>query len=125
MKTLRQHIEDREPISRISDQELRESFVGKGFAISQNRQHASNKTKLFSTISKIQNDCRQGVSESDESKKIDLLFQIGFEFAAALKLYAEMSTNTNNISTTAVLDTENIQKSIEMIVSKLIAKPRS
>ena len=122
MKTVRQIIEDREPISRISDQELCESFVGKGFAISQNRQHASYKTKLFSTISKIQNDCRQGVSEGDESKKIDLLFQIGFEFAAALKLFAEMSTNTNNISTTAVLDAENIQKVIDIALSKLPKK---
>jgi len=122
MKTGRQLIDSREPISRISDQELSESFLGKGFSLSQNRQHASNKTKLLSTISKIQNDCRQGVSEVDESKKIDLLFQIGFEFATALKLFAEMSANTNNISTTAVLDAENIQKVIDIALSKLPKK---
>lgn len=122
MKTVRQIIEDREPISRISDQELRESFVGKGFAISQNRQHAANKTKLLSAITKIQGDCRQGVHEDDQQKKIDLLFQVAYEFAGTLKIFAEMSANTNNVCTTGVLDTENIQKIIESALSKMPKK---
>ena len=122
MKTMRQLIEEREPITRISDQELRESFVGKGFAISQNRQHASNKTKLTSTLSKVQNLCQTGVHEDDESKKIDLLFQVGFELANAFKTFAEMSANTNNISTTAVLDAENIQRVLDVALSKLPKK---
>ena len=109
---MRQIIEDREPISRISDQELRESFVGKGFAIAQNRLHSSNKTKLLSTLGKVQNLCRNGVNEDDSTKKIDLLFQVGFEFANALKVFAEMSMNTNNVSTTAVLDAESIKAAL-------------
>jgi hypothetical protein len=122
MKTLSQIKEERNPLTRISDQELSESLVGKGVAIANNRQHAANKTKLFSLISQIQNHCRQGVNEDDQGEKIDLLFQIAFEFAGALKIFAEMSTNNNNISTTAVLDAENIQKIIEVALSKLPQK---
>ena len=84
----------------------------KGFAISQNRQPAANKTKLLSVLSQIQNDCRQGVREVDPNKKLDMLFQVGFEFAGALKVFAEMSMNTNNIGTTAVLDAESIKAAL-------------
>jgi hypothetical protein len=118
MKTISQLKEERNPLTRISDQELSESLVGKGVAISNNRQHATNKTKLFSLISQIQNRCRQGVNEDDQTEKINLQFQIAFELASALKIFAEMSTNNNNISTTAVLDAENIQKVLEKALTK-------
>jgi hypothetical protein len=118
MKTLCQIKEERNPLALTSDRELCESLVGKGFAIGQNRQHAANKTKLLSILTQIQNDCRQGVRENEQNKKIDLIFQVAFEFASAMKTFAEMSTSTNNISTTAVLDTENIQKAIEVTLSK-------
>jgi hypothetical protein len=111
-KSFAEHISDNRPESKID-----ESLVGKGFAIGQNRQHAANKTKLLSALSQIQNDCRQGVREDDQNKKIDLIFQVAFEFAGAMKIYAEMSASTNNISTTGVLDAENIQKTIEKILS--------
>lgn len=100
-----------------SDEELKESLVGKGVAIIQNRQHATHKTRLLSNLSQIQNDCRQGVREDDEKKRSDLLFQIMFDFAAALKSFAEMSGNINNISTTAVLDAESIQKELAKLKS--------
>ena len=112
MKTLSQIKEQRNSLLSTSDQELRESLIGKGFAISQNRQHAANKTKLLSVLSQIQNDCRQGVREVDPNKKLDMLFQVGFEFAGALKVFAEMSMNTNNIGTTAVLDAESIKAAL-------------
>lgn len=122
MKTLRQFEEERHLLATVSNQELRESMVGKGFAIGQNRQHAANKTKLLSTLSQIQNNCHQGVRENDQNKKLDMIFQVAFEFAGALKVFAEMSTNTNNVSTTGVLDSENIQKTIEMALSKISKK---
>jgi hypothetical protein len=118
MKTISQLKEERNPLTRISDNELSESLVGKGFAIGQNRQHAANKTKLLSALTKIQNDCRQGVHEDDQ-KKIDTLFHIAFDFAGALRIFAEMSANTNNVSTTGVLDAENIQRTIETTLLKL------
>lgn len=119
MKTLSQIKEERNPLVLTSDRELSESLVGKGFAIGQNRQHAANKTKLLSALSQIQNDCRQGVREDDQNKKIDLIFQVAFEFAGALKVFAEMSTSTNNISTTGVLDAENIQKAVAILLTKI------
>ncbi len=119
MKTISQLKEERNPLTRISDQELRESLVGKGVAISNNRQHAANKNKLISALSKIQNDCRQGVHEEDQGKKIDMLFQVAFEFAGALKLSAEMSANINNISTTAVLDQESLKRELAPLIKKL------
>jgi len=51
-----------------------------------------------------------------------MLFQIAYEFAGALKIFAEMSANTNNVSTTGVLDSENIQKNIELALSKMQKK---
>jgi hypothetical protein len=119
MKTLSQIKEERNPVALSSDRELSESLVGKGFAIGQNRQHAANKTKLLSGLTQIQNDCRQGVREDDQNKKIDLIFQVAFEFAGAMKIFAEMSTSTNNISTTGVLDAENIQKTIANALQKI------
>jgi hypothetical protein len=70
----------------------------------------------------IQNDCRQGVQEADPNKKIEILFQVAYRFAGALKIFAEMSSNTNNVSTTGVLDAENIQKAIDLALSKLPRK---
>ena len=122
MKTISQIKEERNLLTGISDQELSESLVGKGVAISNNRQHAANKTKLFSLISQIQNRCRQGVNEDDQAEKINLQFQIAFDLASALKIFAEMSTNTNNISTTADLDQENFKKELSPIIKKLSDK---
>ncbi len=122
MKTLSQIKEQSNPLTRISDQELSESLVGKGVAISNNRQHAANKTKLLSTLSQIQSNCRHGVHEEDLGKKIDLIFQIAFEFAGAFKIFAEMSTNINNISTTSVLDQESLKKELDPLIKRLSGK---
>lgn len=119
MKTLRQIVNERDRTARITDHELQESLVGKGVAIVQNRQHAGSTTKLINTLNKVQSICRDAVLENDQSKKIDTLFQVGFELAGALKLFAEMSANINNISTTAVLDAENIQKVLDTTLNKL------
>jgi hypothetical protein len=108
MKTIRQLIDERDPISRITDQELKESLVGKGAAIAQNRQHAAHKAKLISNLSQIQNDSRRAMLEDDDRKRSDLLFQIIFDLATAFKSFAEMSVNINNISTISVLDTESL-----------------
>ena len=105
-----------------SNEPISESLVGKGVAIANNRQHAANKSKLSSQLNLIQNDCRQGVQEADPNKKIEILFQIAYEFAGALKIFAEMSSNTNNVSTTGVLDTANIQKEITSALLKFQKK---
>ncbi len=96
--------------------------MGKVAAIAANRQHAAHKTKLIGNLSQIQNDCRRAVLEDNETKRNDLLFQLLFDFATALKSFAEMSGNINNISTAAVLDYESVKKDVQIILSKLLKK---
>ena len=117
MKTIEQ-IRSSSNSNAIDDEELQESLVGKGVAIIQNRQHGSHKAKLLSNLNQIQNACHQGVREEDDKKRNDLIFQIMFDFANALKSFAEMSANINNISTTAVLDTESIQRELSPLIKK-------
>lgn len=60
-----------------TDKDLKESsFFGKGVAITQNRSHAATKTKYISSLSQIQNDCRQGIREDDARKRSDIQFQV-------------------------------------------------
>lgn len=87
---------DSEPIS--------ESLVGKGFAISQQRKHAANKTKLLSVVSRIQNLAKKGASEPDPEKQAKLVFQLFFELGNAMKIYAEMSENLVNVGVASHLD---------------------
>jgi hypothetical protein len=106
-----------------SDQALKESsIVGKGVAIGQMRNHAATKTKYLSILNQIQNDCKQGIREDDIEKRNDLQFQILFDLTGALKLLADLSTSTNNIAATAVLDAENIQKELNNLLVKLKLK---
>jgi hypothetical protein len=92
---------------------ISESLVGKGFAIGQSRAHASNKSKLQSVLSRIQSNAKKGQSEDDENERFELLFTLFFDLAAAMKIAAELSTNTINVSTAGVLDTESIKKELE------------
>ena len=82
-------------------------------AVAQNRQHKAHKERLVSKLNQIQNECRQAVQYGDPEKRSDALFKVFFEFATALKLFAEMSSNINSISTIGVLDTESIKKSLQ------------
>lgn len=103
-----------------TDKELKESSLfGKGVAITQNRSHVAARTKYITSLSQIQNDCRQGIRDDDPRKRSDIQFQILFDLAGTLKLLADMSTANNNIGATAVLDAENIQKTIDTAFAKL------
>jgi len=95
-----------------SKEPITESIIGKGFAIGQSRAHASNKTKLQSVLSRIQSNAKKGQSEDDENEKFELLFTLFFDLAAAMKIAAEMSTNSINVSTMGVLDTESVKKEL-------------
>ena len=123
MKTLRQIINDEPSSDSTSDKELKESLVGKGFAIGQNRQHQSIKNQVLGKLSKVQNDCKRAAQEDDDAKRYKLLFEIVYDLASAMKLFAEMSTKTNNIATTAVLDQENLKKELAPLISKLKGRP--
>lgn len=111
MKTFRQT---------LKEEQLDESPIGKGFAIAQNRQHKTHKERLVSKLNLIQNECRQAVQYEDPEKRSDALFKVFFEFAAALRLFAEMSSNINSISTIGVLDSESIKKELERAFPKKI-----
>ena len=122
MRTLRQIINDEPDHSVITDKQLTESLVGKGFAIGQNRQFQSLKTQAVSKLGQIQTDCKRGVQEADEIKRDKILFEVIYDLASVLKVFAEMSSKTNNISTTSVLDQENIKKILNTFLSKLTGK---
>jgi len=96
---------------------LSESLIGKGFAIGQSRAHATNKSKLQSLLNRVQSTAKKGFSEEDENGRFELLFTLFFDIAAALKIASEMSTNCINVSTAGVLDTENIQRTFERVIS--------
>lgn len=98
--------------------QLNESWVGKGFAIGQNRAHASQKTKLFSVISKIQTIAKNGMTEDDLEKRSDLLFSLFLELSNALKIQAEMSRHEINVGTAGVLDANDIRKELEHVLKK-------
>ena len=100
MKTFREVID----ATRNNAEELSESIVGKGFALAQNRQHHSQKAKALSKLGTVQSDCRRAAKEEDNQKQNELLFKVLFDIAGALKILAEMSAKTNNVSTAAVLD---------------------
>lgn len=102
-----------------SKEPIIESIVGKGFAIGQSRAHASNKTKLQSVISRIQTNAKKGQSEDDENERFELLFTLFFDLAAAMKIAAEMSTNSINVSAIGVLDSNDIKNAVAAALSKL------
>ena len=101
-----------------ADKTISESLLGKTYAIAQNRAHATNKTKLQSALASIQSTAKRGLSEDDDLKRIDMLFTLFFDLAAALKIASDMSTNSINVSTAGVLDTESVKKELERAFPK-------
>jgi len=97
---------------------INESIFGKGFAIGQSRAHASNKTKLQSVLSRIQGNAKKGQTEDEEKQRFELLYSLFFDLAAAMKIAADMSTNSINVSTVGVLDTESVKKELERFLIK-------
>jgi hypothetical protein len=121
MKTLKQII-SAEPACDQDDEQLSESLVGKGFAVAQNRQHQTFKSQVLSKLNQVQSDCRRGIQEDDQQVRDKLIFEVLFDLAATLRLFAEMSARTNNVATTAVLDQESSRKDIAAILSILKAR---
>ncbi|MGI6525355.1 MAG: hypothetical protein ACOX2O_08740 [Bdellovibrionota bacterium] len=115
MKSLQQYITD---LENNGAGVIQESIVGKGYAISQNRAHGASKNKLQSIASKIQSEARKGISEDDPEKRQQIVFTLFIELGNALKVLAEMSRNTINVSTAGVLDQESIKKALEPITRK-------
>lgn len=97
----------------LAEDQLDETFIGKSLVISQNRQHASHKNRLLSKLTAIQTECQQAFQFDDPEKRSKAFFKVMFEIASALKLFAEMSANTNSISTIGVLDTERVKKELQ------------
>jgi len=101
------------------DENITESLIGKGFAIGQHRTHASNKTKFQSVLNRIQSNAKRGQSEDDPEERFELLFTLFYDLASALKIASDMSTNSINVSTAGVLDTESIKKEIQRAFPKI------
>lgn len=105
----KEYIDTKEP--------LQESFLGKSYALIQNKQHSSNRTKLLSVISRIQSLAKKGISENDQEKRSEILFSLFLELASALKVQAEMSRNEVNVSTAGVLDTKDLSKELQKAIT--------
>ena len=105
----------KEFIADSTEDQLSESIVGKGFAIGQQRKHASNVTKLQSVISRIHSTAQRGISEDDQHKREAIIFSLFGELGNALKIIAEMSKNSINVSTIGVLDTESVRNELRRI----------
>lgn len=101
-----------------SNEAISESLIGKTYAIAQNRSHVTNKTKFQSALTRIQSTAKKGLSEEDDVKRIDMLFTMFFDLAAALKVASDMSTNSINVSTAGVLDTESIKRELQRVFQK-------
>ena len=101
-----------------SDEAISESLLGKTYAIAANRSHATNKSKFQSALTRIQSIAKKGLSEEDEVKRTDTIFTLFFDLAAALKIASEMSTNSINVSTAGVLDTESIKRELQRVFQK-------
>lgn len=113
--SFKEYIQDSEDL-------ISESLLGKTYAVAQNRSHASNKTKFQSALAHIQSTAKKGLTEDDQEKRIEMIFTMFFDLAAALKIASDMSTNSVNISTAGVLDTESVKKELERAFSKLAKK---
>lgn len=103
MKSLKEYLEH---------PSVNESFLGKGYAVIQNRQHGANRNKLSSINSKIQSLTQRGKSEDDSQKQAVIVFEILSEVAKALAVLAEMGRNEVNVSTAGVLDSQNLRKEL-------------
>jgi hypothetical protein len=122
MKSFRQVVQDQTE-AKSSNKTIKESLVGKGYSAVQNRLHQTLKTQALSKLSAIQSDCRLAIQEDDEHKREDHIFHLVFDLAAALKIFAEMSSCTNNISAMAVFDQESLMKELAPVI-KAIAQKR-
>jgi hypothetical protein len=121
MKSFRQIIQGQAEAKR-SNKTIKESLIGKGFSAVQNRQHQTLRTQALSKLSAIQSDCRLAIQEDDERKREEHLFHLIFDLAATLKLFAEMSTCTNNISAMAVFDQESLKRELAPVIKSITQK---
>ena len=74
MKRL-QEILNNENDLQSSNREINESLAGKGFAVSQNRQHQGYKAQVLSKLNAIQNDCHRAVQEEDDRRALDAVLE--------------------------------------------------
>jgi hypothetical protein len=95
---------------------LEESFLSKGYAISQNAQHNSTKQKISTIRSNIHSLTTRIRTEDDINQKINLLSDIADQMMVAIERLSELSTNVKNIVVANALLAENI----EAVASKIL-----
>ena len=101
LKTFTRFIEDEEePNEKDNDQETLEesNLISKGYALGQGSRHETTKRQLESLANQIDSICDRAKREDELEDKIDILLDAISKFAGALKLQAELSKNTINVS---------------------------
>lgn len=88
---------------------LEESFLSKGYAISQNSQHNSTKQKISTIRSNTHSLTSRIKTEDDINLKIDLLADVANQMMVAIERLGELSTNVKNVVVANALLAENIE----------------
>lgn len=92
-------VKDQEDETEIEQHPLEESsLISKGYALGQGNRHETTKRQLESLASQIDSICDRAKREDELEDKINILLDAISKFAGALKLQAELSKNTINVS---------------------------
>lgn len=67
---------------------------------------------------RIQTLAKNGITEDDPEKRLDILFSLFLEISNALKVQVEMSRLEINVSTASVLDARDIRKELEAVLNR-------
>ena len=101
LKTFTRFIEDEEePKEQDGEQETLEesNLISKGYALGQGSRHETTKRQLESLASQIDSICDRAKREDELEGKINILLDAVSKFAGALKLQAELSKSSINVS---------------------------
>lgn len=88
---------------------LEESFLSKGYAISQNAQHNSTKQKISTIRSNVHSLTNRIKTEDDINLKLDLLADVANQMIGAIERLGELSTSVKNVVVANTLLAENIE----------------
>lgn len=99
--------------------ELHESsLLNKGFALSQTARHGNNAQKMISSLANVKSLCQRGKSESDLSKKNDIVLDAISELSRALTYSATMSSANINVTAAATVLSHDVKKEIQNALTK-------
>ena len=114
MKRFSEYTEDLQELERT----IKESWLNKGFALTQLARHDAARQKISSSVSKIISLSNSAQSSDTLETKLDLLFQCVSESARVLNLHSELSRNTISVAVSSALFSENLEKTLVNVLKK-------